>query len=120
MKHKYLRELNLTSGEIFPFGESDYPEMDPRDTFSLDMTLALWLYERLRYLQEEASKIVDYSFHKFEIDGEQLTEMQCMERMIEDCRTLIVSDDIKEQDKRVAVKDDLFKVLSKVYFALWW
>ena len=120
MKHKYLQELNLMRESIFPFGESDYPEMDPRDTFSLDHTLALWLYERLRYLQEEASQVVDYTFYTFEIGGEQLTEMQCMERMIEDCRILIVSDYYEEEDKIVAAKDDLFKVLSKVYFALWW
>ena len=120
MKHKYLYELTDNNNSIFPFGESDYPEMDPRDTYSLNDTLALWLYERLRYLQEEASQFIDYDFHKFEIDGEQFTEMQCMERMIEDCRILIVSDEYEEVDKIVDAKNDLFRVLKEVYFALWW
>lgn len=120
MKHKYLQELNLSADEIFPFGEDDYPDMDVRDTWNIDQTIVLWLYERLRFFQEEASQIVDFNFHKFEIDGEELTEMQCIERMVEDCKILILSDDFEEYDKMVAAKDDLFKVWSIVHFAMWW
>lgn len=120
MKHKYLQELNAHPDQLFPFLEEDYPDMDVRDTWNMDSALAAWLYERLRFFQEEASQIVDLHFHKFEIDGEELTEMQCIERMIEDCKVLILSDDYEEYEEMVAAKDDLFKVLSKIYFALWW
>ena len=122
MKHKYLQELNLRSDEIFPFGEDDYPDMDVRDTWNMDSTLILWLYERLRFFQEEASQIIDLDFegHKFVIDGKELTQRQCIDRMVEDCKILILSDDFEEYDKMVAAKDDLFKVWGAVHFAMWW
>ena len=120
MKHKYLSELTGNNNSIFPFGEEDYPGMDPRDTWNMDTTLVAWLYERLRFFQEEASQQVDLNFHKFTIDGEELTQMQCIERMIEDCKTLILSDEYEDDEKMVAAKDDLFKVWSAVHFAMWW
>ena len=123
MKHKYLSELTGNNNSIFPFGEEDYPGMDPRDTWNMNTTLVAWLYERLRFFQEEASQQVDFNFHKFTIDGEELTQMQCIERMIEDCKTLILENHVllDEDIKKVeAAKDDLFKVWSAVHFAMWW
>lgn len=123
MKHKYLQELSSDTDDIFPFFEDDYPDMDERDTWNMDNTLVAWLYERLRFFQEEASQIVDLDFYKFKIDDEELTQMQCIERMIEDCKYLLTADiAISDEDynKMVAAKDDLFKVWSKVHFAMWW
>lgn len=119
MKHKYLREL-FQNSLPFPYSEEDYHDFDERDTFNLDSTLIMWLYERLRYFQDEATEIVDFNYHKFDIDGEQLTQLQCIDRMVEDCQTILLSDDIDEREQMDAAKDDLFKVLSKVYWAMWW
>lgn len=118
MKHKYLYELTNNDNNIFPFAEEDYPEMDERDTWNMDTTLVAWLYERLRFFQEEASQQIDFTFHKFDIDGEELNQMQCIERMIEDCKILIL-EEVDDVDLTVA-KDDLFKVWSKVHFHMWW
>lgn len=130
VKHKYLREL-FPEGELpFPYGEKDYAEFDERDTFNMDGTLAAWLYERLRYFQDEASKIVDFDFHKFDINGDELTQRQCIDRMVENCKTIllydeIIFDDYKEDQKYIEsvvdpAKNDLFMILSKVYWAMWW
>ena len=74
MKHKYLHELFPDDKLPFPYSEEDYPDFDERDTFSMDHTLIAWLYERLRYFQNEASNIINFEFHKFEIDNEELTQ----------------------------------------------
>ena len=123
MKHKYLYELAADEDNFFPFNEADYPDMDVRDTWNMDHVIVLWMYERLRFFQEEASKTVNFDFHKFEIDGEELTQMQCIDRMVKDCKTLILSDYVlssDEREKAEAAKDDLFKVWSAVHFAMWW
>ena len=123
MKHKYLYELTSNKDNLFPFSEDDYPDMDVRDTWNMDHVIVLWLYERLRFFQEEASKTVNFDFHKFEIDGEELTQMQCIDRMVKDCKTLILADYVlssEEREKAEAAKDDLFKVWSAVHFAMWW
>ena len=131
VKHKYLRELFSDGDFPFPYGKDDYPDFDERDTFSLDWTLIAWLYERLRYFQDEVSKIVDFDFNKFEIDNEELTQRQCIDRMVEDCKTILLYnggvnfDDFKEEEKYFKdvicpAKDDLFMVLSNVYWSMWW
>lgn len=122
MKHKYLRELFPDGKLPFLYDEEDYHDFDERDTYSMDYTLAAWLYECLRYFQERASKVINLDFHKFDIDNETLTQSQCIERMIEDCKVILLNDKAfsSEFDKVDAAKDDLFKVLSKVYWAMWW
>lgn len=122
MKHEYLRELFPEGNLPFPYREGDYHDFDRRDTFNMDETLAAWLYEGLRYFQDEASKVVDFEFHTFDIDGEEFTQMQCIDRMIEDCVVMLKGNlwEDEEHDKMDAAKDDLFKVLSKVYWAMWW
>lgn len=119
MKHKYLREL-FPDNLPFPYGEEDYHDYDKRDTFSLDNTLIMWLYENLRYFQDHAAKIVNFEFYKFDIDGEELTQLQCINRMVKDCQTILLSCDIDEYEQMDKAKDDLFKILSKVYWAMWW
>lgn len=117
MKHKYLRELFPDGKLPFLYDEEDYHDFDERDTYSMDYTLAAWLYECLRYFQERASKVINLDFHKFDIDNETLTQSQCIKRMIEDCKVILLNDKAygSEFDKVDAAKDDLFKVLSKVY-----
>lgn len=129
MKHKYLHEL-FSDGKLpFPYSEEDYHDFDKRDTYSMDYTLIAWFYERLRYFQDEVSKTVDlndgplYMFgKKVVVDGLEVTLGQCISRMIVDCEViLIVLYQIEEDwEAADAAKNDLFMVLSKVYWAMWW
>lgn len=128
MKHKYIRELFPDGRLPWPYSEEDYPEFDERDTFNLDSTLIEWLYERLRYFQDVVTEQVvmdDPEWRTYEVDGEQLTQLQCIDRMVKDCKTILLYKDWedegdKEWPKIDAAKDDLFKVLGKVYWAMWW
>lgn len=130
MKHEYLRELFPEEQLPFPYSEEDYHDFDVRDTFSMNDTLVAWLYECLRYFQDEASKIVDFTFHKFIINDDELTQEQCIDRMVKDCRIILLYndnmfDDFKKGDEYIKnvvepAKNDLFKILSKVYWAMWW
>lgn len=126
MKHKYIQEL-FPNGELpWPYDEDDYVGFDSRDTYNLDYTLVCWLYERLRYFQDEASKVINFEYHTFEVDGESLTQRQCIDRMVKDCETIILyqeyaaSADDQEWIKVQAAKDDLFKVLGIAYWSMWW
>lgn len=126
-KHKYLREL-FPESLPFPYSEEDYPDFDDRDTFSMDHTLVMWLYERLRFFQEEVSNDIDmteklYMFGKeVLIDGKDVTMQECVDRMVEDCKLIVLALNSIPEDWVVAetAKNDLFKVLSKVYWAMWW
>ena len=122
MKHKYIHEL-FPNRLPFPYNEEDYGEFDDRDTFNLDASLLMWLYERLRYFQDKVSKniVMDNPEHRtFEIDGERLTQLQCIDRMVEDCKVALLSDDFTERDQMDTAMRDLFKVLAEVYWCMWW
>ena len=122
MKHKYMREL-FPERLLFPYDEEDYHEFDERDTFNLDCTIVAWLYERLRYFQDHVVNIVvmdDPTWRTFEVDGEKLTQLQCIDRMVEDCKIILLGDDFEEHEKMDAAMRDLFKVFSEVYWAMWW
>ena len=132
MKHKYLHELFPEGKLIFPYGEEDYHDFDERDTFNMDYTLIAWLYERLRYFQDVVSEniVMDEPLYmygeKVLIDGQETTQRQCIDRMVEDCKIILLTNeyDFKTlMDYKNVVepaKNDLFMVLSKVYWAMWW
>lgn len=132
MKHKYMHELFPEGVLPFPYGEEDYAEFDERDTFNMDWTLAAWLYERLRYFQEVVSEdiVMDEPLYmygeKVLIDGQETTQLQCINRMVEDCKIILLTDECEFDDWKDYMniidpaKNDLFMVLSKVYWAMWW
>ena len=119
-KHKYLREACIDGAPYFPYSQDDYPEFDPRDTFNLDCTMLMWLYERLRYMQDVAAQTVDFEWHKFEIDGEELTLLECIGRMVDCCRALLSTEHDEPPKRGDQYKDILFKILAKVFWYLGW
>ena len=136
MKHKYLRELFPDGDLPFPYGEEDCADFDYRDTFNMDWTLIAWLYERLRYFQDQIYDFIDmdqplYIYgEKVLIDGEKTTQRRCIDRMVEDCKIILMDRDLPfdtfEEEKKYFMdviepaKNDLFMILSKVYWAMWW
>lgn len=132
MKHKYLRELFPDRELPFPYGNDDYADFDPRDTYSMDWTLVAWLYERLRCFQDVVSQkiVMDDTLYmygeKVLIDGQETTQRRCIDRMVEDCKIILLTNecDFKTWMDYMNViepaKNDLFMVLSKVYWAMWW
>ena len=119
-KHQYLREACMDGEPYFPYSQDDYPEFDPRDTFNLDCTMLMWLYERLRYMQDVAAQTVDFEWHQFDIDGEELTLLECINRMTDCCRALLSIEHDEMPARGEQFKDILFKILAKVFWYLGW
>ena len=92
---------------------------DSRETWSLDSTFYIWLYERLMMFKEKASKVVDLTFHKFEYKGETLTQIECIDRMIEGCRLFIEDSDTKDKEKQEKIKS-VCEIWAIVIPAMWW
>lgn len=128
--HKYIKELGRHP-TLFPFDEPGYHEFDVRDTWQLNTTFIGWLYECLRYFEDEVSKTIDLHNWQYEIDGQTLTQFQCIKRMQNDCRIIIdyydaadchvaTNEDFRIQQMVISAKDDLFKVFSAVFWEMWW
>lgn len=113
--------------EIFHDGKYPFSvkQFESQDTYSLDGSLIAWLYECFRYFEDKASRVVDFSYYTFDIDGETLTQMECIHRMAGDCKVILENyEDFTTDNEKFGLMDnamkDLFKVLSKVFWAMWW
>ena len=123
----YFKEFSFIP---YPYCEKDFNyELNTKETFSLDMTILAYLYEHLVMYKEAASEIVDLNYHKFSINGDILTEEQCINRMLDDIRVILSIDDSdyisgedwKEKDRIMKEKkNDLFDVLKECFWTLWW
>ena len=92
---------------------------DERETWGLDTTFYCWLYERLRMYRDIAC--INLSYHKFEYEGETLTQEECINRMIKGCETFFNQGDYwntSEEDLKLI--DDVAKIWAIVLPAMWW
>lgn len=117
----YLNEIFPEDGN-YPFNVKPFKD---EDTYTMHFSLIVWLYECFRHFEDEASKVVDFSFYTFDIDGETLTQIECIHRMKEDCRVILENCEDFDMDKSKfdfvdSAMKDLFKVLTKVFWAMWW
>ena len=98
---------------------------DERETWALDKTIFMFLYERLKRYDEVNT--INTSFHKKEYNGIVMTFQEAINRMIELSEDLIIKVDSLEIDdgcegvSRIEQKaEELFGLLSVWIFHLWW
>ena len=127
MGHEYLQRLFKEKKNFpYPYNLEDSNDFDEREAFGFLSTMIAWLYEHLKFFQEEASKVINFDFHTFTIDEETLTQAECIDRMVKDCETFLkCGNDIysltKSEGKEIEnAINDLFKVLSIVFWSMWW
>lgn len=61
--------------------ESKIYGFDERETWLLDFSFYLWLYERLKMFIDVCS--IDLDYHKFKYNGEEYTQRQMIDMMLE-------------------------------------
>lgn len=92
---------------------------DSRETWSLDSAFFTWLYERLMLYRKEASKIVDLTYYRFNIDGHQYTQIEAIDEMLRLLRKILKhgrpdTDKNRERGKKV------IRIWAEVFPAMWW
>lgn len=87
-RHAYLNAIGIKSSDPCVFASTDKSDdrqprfaeeraihsFDSRETWSLDYTLATWLYEHLCTYKEYAGQIVDLSYHKVKVRRLRITK----------------------------------------------
>lgn len=130
MARKYLSELNT---DLFIYGmldddrqdkwrkEREECGFDSRETWSMPCSFLCWLYERLRMYSEV--NIVDMTYHKFKIGDEELTQQECLDKMLEIIRGLLIEPkdggylSFEEEDR---LWNALLPIFSESIRAFWW
>ena len=135
MNRKYLKEIGIKL-EDTPWGWNDDDErekywleerkeqgFDERETWSLDYTMGLLLYERLCAYKEIAEKVINLDFYTFKYNNEELTQRQCIDEMIEGLKLELTLDPFDEKRKEQEVIDKIesvWKIYDLIKYALWW
>lgn len=92
---------------------------DNRDLWSLNYTLLLLIYPRLKMYQEIAFKIIDGNFHKYKIDSEEYTFIECVNKCLELLETSLKNGK-EDIDNGLEEGQEALKILSIILPSLWW
>ena len=99
---------------------------DYRITYNLDSWMIEQLYTWLNMYLEASHNTIDLEYHKFNIDGMQLTELEAIVYIMDSFEQwLICVDDVNKYatDEEFAAQEQVkkaFSVLGQIIFCLWW
>lgn len=88
--------------ELFIKEREEYG-FDQRETWSLDFTAALWLYEHLKMYKEKAGEIVNLSFHRFNISEVKVDQKIWETEKISDIQDHVSTGEEKEITQEEAI-----------------
>lgn len=126
MKRKYLDDIGIEHKDT-PQGWEDTPKLrkqrkiygfDARETYSLDYTFEIWLYERLMMYNEV--NIVDTKAVLIDIGEKRITLQECIDMMLDGLRNSLSKEYYRLTDEKKAKADSVVKIFAACYRALWW
>ena len=102
---------------------------DERSSWNLNTFMVEQIYTWLKIYMDHADGFIDLSFYKFDIDDKQLTERECILRVLSDIEFWFSNNDADEKDfaiyKELAMQaqtkiEEAFKILGIIMSVLWW
>lgn len=133
-RHYYLEKLGLKLEDCMTnfcdntdkryddwMKEREVYGFDSRETWCLENIFYQWMYEHLKMFKKRASKIVNLEYHKFNVNGEEMTQLQAINRMIELLEKIVSSkDSIFEGNNWDEERRELLAIWAEVLPAMWW
>lgn len=132
MNRKYLDEIGITDRPDTWFINDEDPRkeqwkleqetygFDQRETWSLDFSFYLWLYERLKMFKEVANKVVNLEFHKFEYEYKTYTQLELIDLLIKKLEFRLSSDYDDSNELHTKYSDDIAEIWKIILPAMWW
>jgi len=163
MQHKYLNDIGIQSDDVCIFNTSDRNDdrqerfdaqrkefgFDERETWSLDYTIAGWLYSHLKMYEDIGGQVVNMSFHRFEIpvlkeipkenrtypenanypesyykevpeEHTQLGAIHIMEEYLESYVKHAFCNSVEEELRAYEKAKCAFRIFAEVFPAMWW
>lgn len=130
MGHKYLEELQTYQGPRWGIKQDSRMEewdkekeiygFDSTETWALDTSFYLWLYEHLRMYLDKASEIVNLHFHTFWFKGHAYYQDELIEEMLDRLRFYFSEayDEYNEEDYTYV--SEILEIWATILPAMWW
>lgn len=116
---KYLDDIGVTerpdTWEDKPHFKEQREQFgfDERETYSLDYSFILWLYERLKMYLDKSDKIIDLTFHKYTFRGKEYTQKEMIVMLITKLEYVFHS-------ATYGISDDILEIFTLIVHDLWW
>jgi hypothetical protein len=130
---KYLSDLNLKESTIPQYWgakddnrqkhwdeEREIYGFDQRETWSLDFTFKIWLFERLSMYNEANCIDTNSSFHKIKFKGEVLTFQECIDKMLDGLKLELTTSEYSRTEEQIEKIDDVVDIFALCHRLLWW
>lgn len=94
-----------------------------KETWSLDTVITDYLLTHLVAYKKYAGEVVDLTYHKFNYQGKEYTQLELIDMMIDLCRKMQVTkwtDEWKTFEEYQKCYPQLFEILTLVFPAMWW
>ena len=90
---------------------------DSRDTWSLDNVMLQLLFERLSLFLIKAEPVIDLTYHKFTIEGEELTQREAILKLLADIEAYL-----KDEDEELPsdFAPNIWRNYATISPAMWW
>lgn len=130
MISKYLSDLGVKEKDLpWNWNEDDSRQekwvskreeygFDERDTWSLDYTLTLLIYPRLKMYNE--INCINTSNYKFKYKENEYTQQDCMDKILEGFEIYLGKDEFKRTDEDNQKIEDARMLLAIISPVLWW
>ena len=94
------------------------------ETWNLNYEFILWLNSRFKKYREQAIKIVDLEYYKFEYKDNVYTQLQVIDRIIE-LTDYIINNDYYEMmwsdsEHLETMKNEIFDLFKMSFGTMWW
>lgn len=91
---------------------------DERETWALNYSFRLWLYERLKRFVDVAC--IDLDYHKFMYNGEEYIQRQMIDMMLERLEFSFKKEYNDFDEKQYGYVSEIEKIWAVVMPAMWW
>lgn len=98
--------------------ERDVYGFDERETWALDYSFYLWLYERLKRFIDVCC--IDLDYHKFEYNGNEYTQRQLIDMMLERLEFSFKPEYNDLNEVQYNYVSEIEKIWAVVLPAMWW
>ena len=130
MGHKYLEELETYQGPYWGtkndpreqewIEEKEIYGFDSTETWALDTSFYLWLYEHLRMYMDKASNFVNLRFHTFVFDGRDYYQEDIINEMLKRLRFYFSEEYDEFNEEHYTYVSQIVEMWGLVLPAMWW
>lgn len=133
MRRKYLEDIGVTERPDNTWGQKGPDErearweqmreiygFDDRETWALNDAFYMWLYERLMMYKEIGGEVVDLTFHKFKYQGQEYSQLELINKLLEMLKVYFKSGEYKFGDEDYTLMTEIGEIWAIILPAMWW